>query len=77
MRSSDRLFKMLFLRSFKIRNLSCRHRKQFLGAVLRALSCFTMFHFVTKLQLLSFRIQMCLDSSVSFEYFLCVMDLRY
>ena len=33
---------MLFSRSFKIKNLSCRHRKQFLGAVFRALRCFTV-----------------------------------
>ena len=61
---------MLFLRSFKIKNLSCRHRRQFLGAVFGALSCFTTLHFIEYLRL-------CLDSSVSLEYFLCAMDLQW
>ena len=68
---------MLFLRSFEIKSLSCRHRRQLLGGVLGALSCFTMLHLIKKLRLLSFRTQMCLDSSVSVEYFLCAMDLQW
>ena len=50
----------------KLKIFFCRHRRQFLGAVFRALSRFTTLHIVEYLRLLSFRSQTYLDSSVSY-----------
>ena len=75
--SSDLLFKMFFLRPLRISNFSSRQRRHFLGPVPRVGICLMMSHAIVYSRLLSFRFQTCLDSSVSFLYFLLLRDLQW
>ena len=75
--SSDLLFRIFFLRTFRISSFSSRHRRQFLDAVLRVGICLTMSHIIVYLRLLSFRLQTYFDSSVLFRYFLLLRDLQW
>ena len=75
--STDLLFKMFFLLPLRISNFSSRQRRHFLDPVARVGICLMMSHAIVYSRLLSFRFQTCLDSSVSFLYFLLLRDLQW
>ena len=75
--SSDLLFKMFFLQPLRISNFSSRQRRHFLGPVPRVGICLMISYAIVCSRLLSFRFQTCLDSSVSFLYFLLLRDLQW
>ena len=69
---SDLLFSMLSLSfTFKIENFSSRHKLHRSDPPEIEIACFKIDHFMVKSCLLFFKFQMCLESSVPLEYFMC------
>ena len=72
---SDLLFSKQLSFSFKILSFSSQHKLHLLDPSVQEIDFFIIDHFMVKSVLFCFRCQMCFESSVSFEYFLCVKDL--